>query len=160
MNFKRKIQHFLIWWSKLGFIKFVGFGLLLNYAVKIALSPFAFFLNNIQKPSPNDMFTILGNTFLAPLIETLIFQAFIIYFIKRFLSKRLYIQIFLSAFIFGILHYYSLLLIISAILVGAIFSTAYILYKRKRSWEEAFIAVFLIHAVQNTISVLLRFFIH
>lgn len=92
---------------------------------------------------------------LAPLIETLINQHWII----RFLSSRDCLKgkevkiALISALIFGAGHFYSLAYIL---VLGLLFAYAYIVYQDKKF--SAFWVVFWIHCIRNFISVILDYF--
>ncbi|MEO5891649.1 MAG: CPBP family intramembrane glutamic endopeptidase [Ferruginibacter sp.] len=66
---------------------------------------------------------ILVAIFLAPLIETLIFQVAIIETIKKKLSPLLSCTV--SALFFGLLHYYNFYYVLFAFLVGLMFAYLY-----------------------------------
>jgi len=81
MNIKRKSIRFLIWWSNLQLIPFIGVTLLLTYIIMIPSIPFVHFFACTE----NEFTYIraISALTLAPFIETLIFQALVIYLISK-----------------------------------------------------------------------------
>lgn len=95
---------------------------------------------------------------LAPLIETLINQHWII----RFLSSRDCLKgkevkiALISALIFGAGHFYSLAYILFGFVLGLLFAYAYIVYQDKKF--SAYWIVFWIHCIRNFISFCIFYF--
>lgn len=93
----------------------------------------------------------------APIVETFLFQFLFFYFFKKI--KFIYI-IFLSAIIFSFSHlhknnsYYE---IFDLFFAGFIFSTAYVIFLKKK--EKAFLNTCSIHFICNLISII-AFFIY
>lgn len=89
----------------------------------------------------------------APIIETAIFQHAVIRLLNKLhiFSSRKSLLIIISAIPFAIVHRDNIASIINTLLIGIIFSYAYVL-KMKHS-SEAFWSVTAVHAVRNLISV-------
>ena len=155
MNIKRKPIRFLIWWSKLQLIPFVGMTLFLTYIIMIPSIPFVQFF-----ASTGSEFTYIRaiSAFtLAPFVETLIFQALVIYLISKFLTKNLIVQVLISAALFGAVHNFSPRYILFATLTGIIFAAGYVVYQRRRRWKEAAWAIIVVHALPNSIALIVHF---
>ena len=142
---------------KLPFISFVLVILFLSYVIVL---PFAFFDDGVVHPinEKHIVVKIFAGCFLAPILETLLHQSLPIYiFTKKWIKKR-NIAIFLSALSFGVLHFYSLLYILTTFMVGLLFAWAYLIYYERHSFEKAFWAITLVHALRNTIALLVGVF--
>ena len=142
---------------KLPFIGFVLVILVLSYVLVL---PSSFFDDGIKHPISDDhiIFQIIIGCFLAPILETLLHQSLPIYiFTKKWIKKR-NIAIFLSALSFGVLHFYSLLYILTTFMAGLLFAWAYFIYYERHSFEKAFWAITLVHALRNTIALLVGVF--
>ena len=135
MNIKRKLISFLIWWSNLKLAPFVGVTLLLTYVVLFPSLPFVQFFASTG--SELTYIRAISALTLAPLLETLIFQALVIYLIGKFLTKNLTVQVLISAAIFGATHNFSPRYILFATLTGVVFAAGYVIYQRRRRWEDA-----------------------
>lgn len=94
--------------------------------------------------------TILDNivaVFLAPPLETLLFQYLIINILQKITKLRLRYIILISSIIFSIVHYSSVYSVIFAFLMGFILAYSYAVYQNKK--ESAFWVTTLIHALKN-----------
>lgn len=91
----------------------------------------------------NVFFEFVTIVLLAPLLETFLLQ----HLPFVWLAKRLHpgCIILLSALVFSLLHYYSLVYVISAFSAGLLYAIAYYL----RSKTNPFLTVFTIHAGYN-----------
>jgi membrane protease YdiL (CAAX protease family) len=108
--------------------------------------------NVFDFPSKAEAFFI--TVLFAPLIETALFQYFIISkLIKKFgYENQLFITT-ISASLFGLSHYYSMPYIIKAFITGFFYGTLYlVLLKRKKS---PFLYVSLTHSIYNLIGFLI-----
>lgn len=86
----------------------------------------------------------------APLIETLIFQALIIEIICKIIKrprKNILIAVVASSLAFALNHTYSIGYVIFAFLVGIIYALAYYLGRYRK--EGAVTLVFTLHAMYN-----------
>lgn len=95
--------------------------------------------------------------FLAPIIETLIFQFLIIEFFY-FLFKKYSICLIISSLFFGIMHYtnnHNITYTLAAIFAGLIFATIYIISKNRKDLN-AFLVVILVHSSTNLFSFLIN----
>ena len=89
-------------------------------------------------------------------METLIFQALVIYLTGKFLTKNLTVLVLISAAIFGATHNFSPRYILFATLTGVILATGYVIYQRRRRWEDAAWAIILVHAASNSIALIVN----
>ena len=129
--------------------------LLLTYIIMIPSIPFVQFF-----ASTGSEFTYIraiSALTLAPLVETLIFQALVIYLTSKLLTKNLIVQVLISAALFGAVHNFSPRYILFATLTGIIFAAGYVVYQRSRRWEEAAWAIILVHFVRNSIALIFYF---
>ena len=155
MNIKRKSISILIWLSHLTLALFVDVTLLLTYIIMIPSIPFFHFF-----ASTGSEFTYIraiSALTLAPFMETIIFQALVIYLISKLLTKNLIVQVLISAALFGAVHNFSPRYILFATLTGIIFAAGYVVYQRRRRWEEAAWAIILVHFVRNSIALVFYF---
>jgi hypothetical protein len=142
---------------KLPFILFVLVVLVLSFIITL---PFAFYDDGVVHPinEKHIIYRIVVACILAPVLETLLHQTLPIYiFTKKWIRKR-NIAIFLSALSFGLLHFYSVLYILITFMIGLVFSWAYLIYYERHSFEKAFWAITLVHALRNAIAVLVGVF--
>lgn len=89
-----------------------------------------------------------------PLFETLIFQFLVIEFLYLTRMGKMKIVV-LSAIIFSAIHYYSIGYIVYAFSMGVIFSYSYVI---RENATKAFLTVYAIHLLRNTLTFLLRVF--
>ena len=152
MNIKRKSIRFLIWWNKLKLIPFISVTLLLSYVFLIPSLPFLpHFKSNGNEFS---YMRAISSLTIAPFVETLIFQALIIYLIRKFLTKNLTVQVLISAVLFGTTHNFSPRYVLFATLVGVVLAAGYVIYLRRRRWEDAAWAIILVHFLRNAIALI------
>lgn len=88
--------------------------------------------------------------FLAPLVETYLFQYLFFEHLSRYLKNS--VIIFLSAIAFGLGHTYNSAYILYAFFSGLLYSVCY--YYRLNS--HPYVIVFLIHSVYNLLAILLN----
>ncbi len=153
MKISKKFARLLIWWRNLRFAPFVGVSLLLSYLIFVFYIPIALFLPPRSSSGEIQFFKIIEAVIIAPVIETIIFQAGVIFLVDRFITKKITFQIAISSILFGLLHNYNITYIFFGIFFGIVLSTAFILYKRKNNWSDAYIAVVLIHGLRNMIAI-------
>ncbi len=153
MKIRNEIKRKLIWWGNLQFAPFVGVSLLMSYLIFIFYIPAALFLPPRASSGDIHFFKLIESIIIAPVIETLIFQAGLIYLIDRFLTNKITFQIAISSVLFGLFHNYNITYIFFGVFLGVILSTAFILYERKNNWSDAYIAVVFIHALRNMIAI-------
>lgn len=152
MNIKRKLIRLLVWWSNLKLTPFVGVTLLLSYVFLIPSLPFLSYFKSTG--SEFSYMRAISALIFAPFIETLIFQALIIYLIRKFLTKNLTVQVLISAILFGVTHNFSPRYILFATLTGVVLAAGYVIYLRKRRWEDAAWAIILVHFLRNAIALI------
>ncbi len=101
--------------------------------------------------TPLDIFFLA--IIIAPLFETTIFQMVVI-FISKSIFQAVKLQhyiypVIISAFLFGIVHFFDLKYFIIATLSGFIYAFAYIIVQKRK--ENAFFIIALLHALYNLI---------
>jgi membrane protease YdiL (CAAX protease family) len=111
-------------------------------------------------PTPNETIMtaglgqqILAIVILAPLIETLIFQKWVYQALSLvgWLKRYKILIIFLSAVIFGLIHFYSLSYVIYNFFTGALLMMAYIIKIDKNPYWT----VVLLHGLMNLFSIVI-----
>ena len=102
-----------------------------------------------------DVSLFLSALLLAPIFETLIFQHAYFLLIRRLKIKWNIIVIFVSAAIFGLMHYYSIGYIVFATSIGFVLMVAYLVFAYRG--ENAFWSVTLLHAARNSMSLIIMF---
>ena len=145
--------------TKANFFYFVLFFLFVNYFINI---PFFFFTipENLGDSFPMEYLNTLDLSiqvlliiFLGPLIETLLFQYGIIKLLRWIISdtdKNFYPAVLLSAVAFGLGHNYNIYYVLFGFLSGLMLAIAfYVAIYRK---EPAFLTIFLIHSIWNSIA--------
>lgn len=95
---------------------------------------------------------ILMGVFLAPIIETFIFQKLLFDFLSDKIKVRFIILI--SALCFGFSHFYDLVYVINTFFIGIIFAIAYTLWKKRNI--TPFWIVVIIHLLHNLIILLVQ----
>ncbi|OYW79516.1 MAG: hypothetical protein B7Z27_05395, partial [Sphingobacteriia bacterium 32-37-4] len=90
----------------------------------------------------------------APILETLIFQYFIISYILDKRPNAYLFTCFFSAILFGLSHFYSPEYILKTFFSGLLFGTLYLVVQNKNN--NAFIIVTIAHAIYNFIGFCLR----
>ncbi len=142
---------------KISLKKFILFSILINLLIAFCISFIMSFLEegvfDIDFLKNKSLaFIFILTVIIVPIIETFLFQFLIIEICIRFLKKKKeIIAILTSALIFSICHYYNFLYIISIFFLGIVFSSFYILAK-KRSDINPFIFLTLIHAINNLLA--------
>lgn len=132
--------------------------------VPVLVVSFIYFLTNEQiTPHSDYPFTtsILDNlfaVFLSPIIETLLFQALIVWLFHKTLKRNVLTTIFLAGLIFGLAHNYNIAYIISTFFVGILFAFWYILFSNKYNPTKAFWFITGVHSFNNLL-VILYFYI-
>lgn len=111
-------------------------------------------------PTPNETIMTLGlgkqiflAVILAPLIETLIFQKWVYQLLSLvgWLKRNKILIIFISAVLFGMIHFYSLSYVIYNFFAGVLLMFAYIVrIDRKPYWT-----VTVLHGLMNLFSILI-----
>lgn len=92
--------------------------------------------------------------FLAPLIETLIFQYTIISYLLNKIPKAVLFVCLFSALLFGLSHFYSQVYVFKTFISGILFGTLYLVVNSKNN--SPIIAVALAHSLYNFIGFCLR----
>lgn len=100
--------------------------------------------------------TFILVVFIYPILETLVFQLLPIYIFRDGCNlKRRYVSV-ISAFLFGILHWFSIGYVIYGFLVGMIFSTGYLLLQE--TTKNPFRIIVIVHALKNLIAWSISYF--
>ena len=145
--------------TKANIFYYILFFLFVNYFINI---PF-FFINipeDLAESFPSEQLRTLDRSvemvltiFFGPLIETFLFQYGIIKLLRWIISdpdKNFYPAIFISAVAFGLGHNYNIYYLIFGFLSGLLLAVAfYVAIYRK---EPAFLTIFVIHSIWNSIS--------
>ncbi len=144
--------------------KLILIGILVSIAVNIILGlTFTSLLS--YDPSKSDTYIddlsivkkILLIVILAPLIETFLFQYLLIRpFLKKKSKKIMMLGIFISALVFGLMHYFNIYYIVTMFVIGLIFGIFFVLGQTK--FNRGFIVVFSIHSFMNGLSMILEEF--
>lgn len=99
---------------------------------------------------------LIVGVLVAPWFETLIFQKFFYFLLRkiRYCRQHRWIIVVVSALIFGLNHYYSLLYIIWATLMGAVMMYGYIV----RRYRGSFWLITAVHAINNMAAVIASYY--
>lgn len=92
---------------------------------------------------------------IAPLAETLVAQALVIWIVRKALPRSFAWPVVFSAAVFGCAHQASALYLVCMLLVGAVWAFAYLSRFERRGFAQAFWLVFLVHASNNALAFLL-----
>lgn len=104
---------------------------------------------------------ILLTVFLAPVVETLLFQLLIIEVVRKIIKrpkKNIYLALLLSSTAFALNHTYSLSYFTITFFGGFVLALAYYLGRYRK--ENAFIMVLIIHSLYNLSVVLYNHFFY
>jgi len=136
------------------------FTLLLFLIERLTVKIIVFFSGTINMGSPKYLnLSFIDQLFwtviMGPIAETVIFHFILIeilIFIFRQKAMKNFFVVIISAFFFGLSHYYSIEYIIITFVSGLVLSTAYILAKNRNMLP--FVVVYFIHALFNLISLM------
>ena len=151
-NILNKIEKFLLKKKNISLV-------FLFYLTNLTLTLFcSFFVDFFEGPyTNNELFynskiqLIISVIFIAPLLETFIFQ-YLIFIIFRKYNINNFIFLCVSSFLFSLVHLYkyeNLLEIINIFFIGIILAYAYLLFTKKEK-SSAFKNVYLIHLLYNS----------
>lgn len=160
---KEKILRIHTFLSKINPVAFIIAITIATYIVLIPLLPVFELLNSIEGPiggievSQKDgwLYNIVLLVILAPLIETAVFQFFLIEFVLFLVPHKKVLAVLISATIFSISHSYSIQYVLFSFAIGFLLAYSYIIYRQ----DKAFLIVFLIHALRNFLGLLLFFYL-
>jgi uncharacterized protein len=147
----------------LSLMKFIPLALISTYLILIPLIPlYSWYQNNIGNmggfTTDNTVIDMFAAIIIAPMLETLFFQLGIIRLGEdSFKIKNKYILVFISALLFGLSHWYSILYILHGFIIGLILAYSFILYDDSK--YSAFWIVTTIHALRNLLSIIFLFFL-
>lgn len=152
--------------KNLSTFKFIIAMLILIRISMLFFSPITYILFSFAKNpeaapsiySSFNIFNIIDTCILAPFWETLKYQAFIIYVLQqiKIIKNNNIVIILISAILFGAMHYYNIAYIFTASIIGIFLAYSYVLYKDKD--QHPIWVVTVIHALHNSISILLIYF--
>jgi hypothetical protein len=160
-----KINVFLINTNRYLFLLIIiCFGVVLN--IGMSLFVYHFFEVNLGGENETSFFSSLTSeyimvVFLAPLIETAIFQyLFIVMLLKRFIKKvtlnYMLLLIMISSLLFAMIHIYSFFYFLIAFIMGLYLGYITLLSEFFREKKiNVFISVFLTHSMINLVAMLL-----
>ena len=142
---------------------FIFIMVLSKYILLIMLMPLFIFMpyqGEIRGPSiiyESPVFAIVLSVLIAPIFETFLFQKSILRLTRKigYMKERIWLQIFISAFVFGLFHWYSLIYILQGVLLGLVFAYSYTVFEHKNSspiWN-----VVCIHGIGNLISMIIYY---
>lgn len=138
---------------------------LIFFGFSVLLGSITTFLPEPEMAEPltaeNILQEILLAVFLAPIIETLLFQLLIIEIIRKIIKrpkKNICVALLLSSTAFALNHTYSLGYFVITFLGGFVLALAYYLGIFRR--ENAFVMVLLIHSLYNLSAVLYNQFFY
>ncbi len=159
---QQKIQIILNWWSNQKTIPFTLIFIALMYVSRILLLPIYFLDDSVNlHPSfsleKNFIEMFITACVLAPLLETLLCQQFIIYLTEKFTTNK-YLQVLFSAFIFGLSHWSSIMYIVFAFFQGIVLATGFLLLKNTKGVKIAFVITAIVHSIANFAATLLIYF--
>lgn len=133
--------------------------LCLASAFPVALIEYIFGLeDNMPLREDSFLFSIIFTCIFIPIFETYCLQYLPIYLTNRFISKNWSLQVLISAIIFGILHHYSILYIIYAVINGLILGLGFVAYYHTRGFKVAFWSIVCVHGLRNIIAVTLSYY--
>jgi membrane protease YdiL (CAAX protease family) len=151
-----KLRDFL---GKLNIIFFILIiaAVITGIALCITSLPFAESISKLTEieelQEEGSVFFFFAVVIIAPLIETLIFQSFILLFVNFILSKfkneSFLIPVFISAIVFGIYHNYNLTYMILGFIVGLVLASSYVIVLKRK--ENPILIVAIIHSLVNFI---------
>lgn len=151
------VQYF----RKSGFVKVVLVALGLSHLFNVFFGLMGYYLDhlNIHFSSSPELSgepigsLVISNVIIVPVLETFIFQLCIYKLLRRFRLFKSHIRyiILVSAFLFGVAHYYHIFYMIRAFFVGIILMVVYV--SKLDTEKLAFWLVALIHALDNLITI-------
>lgn len=103
--------------------------------------------NNNPFENEDVKFIFLTVVFIAPFLETLIFQYIPYYALKLIKVHNYWLRLFIPTLIFGLCHYYSWMYILVMCFMGVILNYFYLYCVANR--KNAFIWVAILHSVYN-----------
>lgn len=104
----------------------------------------------IDLPYKSLSLNIITIIFIAPVVETFIYQFLPFSLLFRALKIRPIYVIFFSSFLFGGMHYYNIIYVVYAFLSGFILIFAYIIFYKRKFYP--FVMVSIIHFIINLIA--------
>lgn len=104
-------------------------------------------------------FQIIFGVILSPILETLIFQHYLISFFRKIYVKKpwsIFLPILISASAFSLAHLYSIYYIIDTFIMGTLFAYMYVAFLENfNSKFHAFGVVFICHFILNFKAILI-----
>lgn len=104
---------------------------------------------NFPGAEDGDISIFIKSVILAPIFETLLNQSLPYYLLNKvkYLSERRYLILLISAFLFGITHFYSLFYIIFACIMGIVLMFGYMI--RIRTDKKTYYLIAFCHSLVN-----------
>ncbi len=140
---------------------FISIALLLYNLIYSAL---IFKFIHVKLGNQNKFDNSIGNfilvVFIAPFIETVLFQFLLIYQINESYKalKTKYFAVFVSSFFFALSHLYSFYYFLGSIFAGLFLAISFCYFKKKTNYFSAVIYVMMIHSLLNSYVFLIRQF--
>lgn len=149
----KKILYYINKAGELNTSLFVLILLVISFLITLPFEAFLEDINFINKQTEWHIMRIIFACSISPILETLCFQLLPIQIASSYLKfdNKLY-PILISATMFGVMHFQSLLYIICAFLVGIIFALGFIIYRDSKGIKMAVIAISIVHALRNIIT--------
>lgn len=101
---------------------------------------------------------LIESVIIAPIIESLLMST-VLEMLFVFLRKSRYkyiISIIICGALFGIMHFYNIYYIMVTSVIGFLYSSIYVFFRKTRlSYKYAILGIILVHALDNLITILL-----
>jgi len=150
--------------SNLSTIKFIIVMILSSYILFVPMLPILipimyFSMNNnmyvdLDMPNIFEISNIVTVIILAPLIETLLFQAIPIILLEKIIREKTLLIIVISGILFGLAHYPNIGVMLTTSIIGMLLTYSYYIYREKG--KNAYMVVVLIHSGRNIIALLVK----
>lgn len=152
------VRKLLSWWNEKESIPFLAVFILLIFVIRLCIVPVLYLIPelgalDILKPNgiQAQMETFISVCLMVPILETLITQHFVIH-LMNYITKRRFLQVFVSALIFGLTHWSTGAYMVFAFFVGLVLATGFIILKEKKGLKHAFWITVWAHSIANFIS--------
>lgn len=142
------------WVANLPTPLFVGVFWAVGFLWNIAFNLFAWYVcsgptSQGDFEPPQSVYDYVTYIFLAPLIETVLFQALPYYLLNKiaFFRSRIWLIILVSSLAFALSHFYSIGYVFFSFFPGVLFMIGYYL----RQGKHPFASIYMVHLLINTI---------
>ena len=126
--------------------KIILIGYLFTVAVALLFGYVLFPEEPVQHLKEKMGYLFIMSVVFAPLIETYLTQHLIIHYTHKW-TKRYWIGVLGCSLIFAALHYYSIIYIAKTFFTGLVYSSAYAIFHKQKSYPVSYVS--LIHALHN-----------